>query len=401
MAWLRKIRPTAALALIVGSVIAWFAIRAAAIGILGGLGDRASFAFVADAPAVTDVTVRRIAIGQLDRSAAARLDARARDLYVDHPLAFNAVFASAMARARLGRDAEAEQLMRLAIERNPRNRVARSWLVGKALPRRQYSDALTQLDAIMRMQPDLVVPITRAMVGFLLAPEMVDAFAGAAERGAPWMPSFLDAARRDDRVSRQVYALTLLLARQGGDALSAASAQQVIQSAVSRGDLREARAVLLASNPAARSDPSNMLIDSAFQLGATHGDFAWHVADPLPRGVSVSMDQRLDVTLESASSGELLGQDVITGPGGYRLSAVVHRTSGGVQEALHWQVRCRQTGSLVSSTPLPDNAPVNAQLTAVFTIDPGCGLPRVSLVNLRDGAVGAAEISRIAMVRLP
>ncbi len=401
MAWLRHIRPMQVGAVLLGIVIAWFAIRAAAIGMLGGLGDASNLSLVAQAPSVTDVTLRRLATGRLDREAALQLDARARNLLAESPLAFNAVFASAMAKAKLGDDAAAERLMRLAIARDPRNRVARSWLVGKALPRRQFDDALTQLDAIMRMQPDLAVPITRVMVGFLVAPGMVEAFAKSAERGAPWMPAFLDAARRDDRVARQVYALTLRLAQQGDDVLPAASAQQVIQSAVSRGDLRDARNLLLATNPAARSNPSNLLIDSAFQLGSQGGDFAWHMAEPLPDGATVSMNQRLDVALQSADRGELLGQDVIAGPGSYRLVVVLHSTTAEVQGALHWQVQCRRTGEIISSTPVPANAVVNAELTAQFEAGPTCGLPRISLVNVREGAVGSAEISRIALVRVP
>ena len=401
MQMLRGLRLPTVAGLIVCALIAWLSIRAAAIGILGGLGDAAPLGFVANAPAVIDITLRRTATGRLDATAARALDARARDLLARQPLAFNAAFASAMANAELGEDARAEALMRLTVVRNPRNRVARSWLVSKALQRARYDDALIQLDAIMRMQPELAVPMTTVMVRFLLAPGMVDAFAKAAQRGAPWMPAFLDQARRDESVTGQVYALTEQLARQGGNALPAASAVQVIQSAVSRGHFREARAVLIASNPAARADPANMLLDAAFQSAAPTGEFDWRLAAPLPQGAEVTIDGRLQVLFDAASVGELVYQDIIAGPGAYTFSVVLHGSPQGTAGAAVWQLRCLQSGAIVASLPLVPNPVANARESVDAIVPPGCGMPRLSLMNAREGASASAAISRVALRRQP
>ena len=401
MELLRGLRLPAVAGLAVCALLAWLFIRAAAIGMLGGLGDAAPVGFVSNAATVTDVTLRKSAVGQLDAQSAATLDARARDLVVRYPLAFNATFAAAMATAKLGDEGRAEALMRLSVERNPRNRVARSWLVAKALPRGRYDDALIQLDAIMRMQPELAVPMTTAMVRFLQAPGMVDAFAQAGQRGAPWMPAFIDQARRDQRVTWQVYALAEKLAQLDNGALSTASAVQVIQSAVSRGHFREARSLLVASNPAARADPANLVLDPAFQSNRPAGDFDWKLTSPLPQGAQVSLDGRLDATLDAAAAGELFYQDLIVGPGSYTLSVVLHGSPQGTPGALAWQLRCLQGNAIVAALPLVPNPVPNARESVAVTIPQGCGLPRLALVNSQEGASAAVQISRIALRRQP
>lgn len=401
MELLRGLRLPAVAGLAVCALLAWLCIRAAAIGMLGGLGDAAPIGFVSNATTVADVTLRKAAIGQLDATSAGALEARARDLVVRYPLAFNATFASAMATAKLGDEGRAEALMRLSVERNPRNRVARSWLVAKALPRGRYDDALIQLDAIMRMQPELAVPMTAAMVRFLQAPGMVNAFAEAGQRGAPWMPAFIDQARRDDRVTWQVYSLAEKLARLDNDALSTASAVQVIQSAVSRGHFREARSLLIASNPVARADPANLVLDPAFQSNRHAGDFDWKLASPLPQGAEVALNGRLDASLDTAATGELFFQDLIAGPGAYTLSVVLHGSPQGTPGALVWQLRCLQGDAVVATLPLVPNPVPNARESMAVTIPQECGLPRLSLANVQAGASASAEISRIALRRQP
>jgi hypothetical protein len=379
--------------------IAWLAIRAAAIGMLGGLGDRAPFGFVSHAAAVEDVTLRRLAVVPLDDGSADALNIRAKALVERYPIAFNAAFAAAMAADQQGEGAAAGRLMRLAVERNPRNRVARSWLVAKALPEARYEEALTQLDAIMRMQPNLSVDMTKAMVRFLLAPGMVEAFAEASERGAPWMAAFLDEARRDETVAPQVYALVDALAERRSPALTDASAMQVIQSALGRGDYRDARRMLLATDAFARADSTNFIVDPAFQDERTGRDFGWRLGDPMPAGASVDLDGQLRVVLDSADEGILLNQQLVAGPGTYRLSIVLQGRTATGADALIWRVTCGQSGQDIATRAVgaADRPGNGAGLT--FTIPAGCGAPRLSLANVRAGATTSASFSRIALRR--
>ncbi len=396
---LRHLRLPTIAGLLLCFLVAWLAVRAAAIGMLGGLGDRAPFGFVSHAAAVEDVTVRRIATAPLDRNAAVRLAERADALLVRYPLAFNAPFAAAIATEKVGEDAAARRLMRLAVLRNPRNRVARAWLVAKALPDGRYDDALIQLDAIMRMQPGLADGMTRAMVRFLLAPGMVDAFADAAKRGAPWMPAFLDAARRDDTVTRQVYALVEKLAEQQSRALSDASAVQVIQSALARNDYRDARRLLLATDAFARADGDNFVVDSAFQDRRVDRAFGWQRGEPMPQGASVDSNGKLDVVLASADTGVLIMQQLVAGPGDYRLSVVVQGVPSAGADALVWRIVCGQSGVDLASRGVGAADGPGDSASLAFTVPVGCGAPRLILANVRDGASATASFSRIAIRR--
>ncbi len=396
---LRHLRLPTIAGLLLCLLVAWLALRAAAIGMLGGLGDQAPFAFVSHAAAVEDVTVRRIATAPLDETAAPLLAARSDALLVRYPLAFNAPFAAAIATEKLGEDAAAGRLMRLAVVRNPRNRVARAWLVSKALPDARYDDALIQLDAIMRMQPGLADGMTRAMVRFLLAPGMVDAFADAAKRGAPWMPAFLDAARRDDSVTRQVYALVEKLAEQQSRALSDASAMQVIQSALARGHYRDARRLLVATDAFARADGDNFVVDSAFQDSRPDRVFGWQRGDPMPQGASVDSDGKLNVVLASADVGVLLSQQLVAGPGDYRLSIVLQGAPPSGADALVWRIACGQSGADIASRAVGAADGPGGAASLTFTVPANCGVPRLILANVRDGASATASFSRVTIRR--
>lgn len=289
--------------------------------------------------------------------------------------------------------------MRLAVTRNPRNRVARTWLVAKALPEQRYEEALIQLDAVMRMQPGLSIDMTKAMVRFLVAPGMVNAFADVSERGAPWMPAFLDAARRDDAVKRQVYALVEELAKRQSAALSDASAMQVIQSALARNEYRDARRLLVATDAFARADINNYVVDAAFQDNRARREFGWQRGDPMPTGASVDVDGQLRVTLDSADAGILMSQQLVAGPGAYRLSIVLNASSGSGVDALVWRVMCGQTGQEIATRAVnAGDGPGGGSGTSV-TIPAGCGAPRLILANSREGATTSASFSRVTLRR--
>lgn len=364
---------------VLAAVIAIVAFRSAAIQLLAPSGAQAPFGFVRNSEAGSDVALYRRASGDLTRQSAPALLADANAVAARYPLSINAPFAAGMAHSKLGQTVAARKAMLLTIGRNPRNRIVRTWLAERALRDGDYSVALRQLNALMRVEPTLVPQISQAMVPFLFAPNMVDAFADAAEDRPPWLPSFIDGARRDPRLVRQVDALMLEIADRQPEAVEARNVVEVINAAQSRGDFASGFRLLKAFYPLAFADGGNMVFDPRFMAVEGAAPFLWTI-DRESGAVAAATANGLEITGRVPAATRLATQSLILAPGNYLLSARGQIAPGDLN--VQWVLDC-DTGNQPIATMAASSviaASLNGNPGLPFTVPPGCGFTSLALV---------------------
>lgn len=364
---------------VLAATVAIVAFRSAAIQLLAPSGAQAPFGFVRNSEAGSDVALYRRASGDLTRQSAPTLLAEANVTAARYPLSVNAPFAAGMAHAKLGETQAARDAMLLTIGRNPRNRIVRTWLAERALRDGNYPLALRQLNALMRVEPTLVPQISRAMVPFLFAPDMVDAFAEVAEDRPPWLPSFIDNARREPRLVRQVNALMLEIADREPEAVETRNIVEVINSAQSRGDFIAGLRLLKAFYPLAFADGGNMVFDPRFMAVEGAAPFLWRI-DRESGVVADGTANGLEVTGRVAAGTRLARQSLILAPGNYFLSARGQIAPGDLN--VQWRLVCEADDRPVVAMPVSSvvAASMNGNPGLPFAIPPGCGFTSLSLV---------------------
>ena len=364
---------------LLAAVIAIVAFRSAAVQLLAPSGAAAPFGFVRNSEAGSDVALYRRASGDLTRQSAAALLAEANAIAAQYPLSINAPFAAGMARAKLGETRAAREAMLLTIGRNPRNRIVRTWLAERALRDGNYETALRQLNALMRVEPTLVPQISQAMVPFLFAPNMIDAFADAAEDRPPWLPSFIDGARRDPRLVRQVDALMLEIADHEPEAIETRNIVEVINAAQSRGDFASGLRVLKAFYPLAFADGGNMVFDPRFMAVEGAAPFLWTI-DRESGVVADGTANGLEITGRVAAGTRLASQSLILEPGDYFLSARGQIAPGDLNA--QWVLMCESGNQPVATMAVSPviAASQNGNPGLPFVVPPGCGFTSLALV---------------------
>lgn len=374
-------------------LVAIVAIRSAAIHALASSGPAAPFAFIRESEAGSDAVLQRLATGPLNSTSAPDVLSKAQVFAARYPLSVNAPFAIGMARSVAGERAAAVAAMRLTVQRNPRNRVVRTWLTDQALRSGDYTTALRQLSALMKIEPTLVPQISSAMVPFLFAPGMVNAFANEAESKPNWLPTFIDSARREPRLSAQVQRLMLLIAQHQPDAIEARNIAETVNTALDRGDGDRARQLLEAFYPTAFGNNGNLLFDPGF-LG-TNGSppFAWSVNHG-DEQIELGTSEGLQVAGVSTSGGRLISQSLVLTPQAYLLRT---RASGEGLASYRWQIRCDGELSVVDVS-VADVVRLSAADGGLpFTIGSECKGAQLSL--LADGRGGPVAISYVAILQ--
>lgn len=359
--------------------IAIVAFRSAAIQLLAPSGAQAPFNFVQTSEAGSDVRLYRRASGDLTKQSAPALLAEAKATAAQYPLSINAPFAAGMAHAKLDETQAAREAMLLTIVRNPRNRIVRTWLAERALRDGNYPTALRQLNALMRVEPTLVPQISQAMVPFLFAPDMVDAFADAAEDRPPWLPSFIDGARRDPRLVRQVDALMLEIAEREPQSIETRNIVEVINASQSRGDFTSGFRLLKAFYPLAFADGGNMVFDPRFMAVEGAAPFLWTI-DRESGMVAVGTANGLEITGRVSAGTRLASQSLILAPGSYFLSARGQIAPGDLN--VQWVLVCDSGGQPVATMAVSSviAASMNGNPGLPFIIPPGCGFTSLALV---------------------
>ena len=133
-----------------------------------------------------------------DADAAADLKAAAAAVLADRPVDGRG-FRLLAQRAELeGQGERARELYRIAVERAPRDRLARAKLLEDALVAGNYNLAGEHVDALLRVMPTLGAPLLATLVQSLPAPALQAVLAPRLASDPPWRPALATALRQDD-----------------------------------------------------------------------------------------------------------------------------------------------------------------------------------------------------------
>ena len=392
----RTLRPSQWAIAAVAVLLALLAVYNAAIA-QSAQADADPLSIAANAAPVVEFSLERRAVMPLDAGSAAQLLAAAQAALSNNPLSSRAPYAAAIALDRLGERSAADRAMALAVARDPRNVSGHQWLVARYLRAGRYPGALDQLDAIMRLRPALSFDITRAMVPFLHAPGMAQAFAEAGAHNPPWLPQFLDHASRDASVAPAVYALARALGSDPRVDLPLVSITSIVEAALSRGDTPQAVAVYRAFFPAAASGDSNLVFDGTFQGLAGAPPFSWAFHEGVGGGAMPDGAEGLAAEVRSGPALDLVTQAIVLPPGGYRLEAGIRSSNLIGATALTWQLRCVRSGLVLVDLAMPISTDRPQALHADVTVPPGCDGVTLALRSGGDGGSGEAVLSSITL----
>lgn len=311
------------------------------------------------------------------------------------PLDAQSMAATAYAFDRLGQHDKAMQAMELALRRDPRDLLARYWLIGKAQQQGRNADLVRHLDALMRLRPRLTDDLAKAMVVLAKEPGTVPAFADALARRPLWSANFLDQYLREaGHRPAQLQLLTTLAARDRG-AVAPRIVGQFATALLAEGRADDALAVYRAFYP--QGAPGAALRNPRFADALLPPPFDWTLRDDdngYARLDGEGAERRLEMVPERAAGVGLATQVVALTPGRWRVA--IEGVAGGTPQIA---LRCvagqvQSLGSVAGRSAafdVPARCPLQELALGVASVgyDPGDPL-RIAGVTLNRAAPGAA-----------
>jgi tetratricopeptide (TPR) repeat protein len=282
-----------------------------------------------------------------------------------------------------GAEAEAHEAFTKAIDRQPRNVPALSWLANAAMKVGDYERVVILLDQLWRVDPGNRAAYADAMASLARDRE------GAAlllDRLGQSSPLALAAA---DKLLPAANDLDLLM-KVG--ALAPQLQNRVIDRFVKEQGLEPAFVVWLSFLPASDVVEFSWPYDPSFIGSEAPAPFNWDVlsgAERIPEG-------GLLVRYSGRGSPTFARQSMLLGPGAYRLSSQMDgelSVSGG---ALEWQIQCLSDKSLIGQERISELTRTLSTQTLQFTV-PTSGCP-VQLLSL-EGRPGPLASRARATVR--
>lgn len=400
--------PTGKLLVVLAAIpLAWVAVRA---GIQNQYAVRnpalAMAAWPADGRSLATTSRRRII------EADGQVDAQARALY-QSAIAREPLLAEPVTMAGLDASAEgdldrAEQLMRAARTRNPREAIARFWLLDHYMRTGRYADGIAEAGAAMRLRPEAREAVLNVLAALVEIPAGRAALRGALVELPWWRQAFFQAAATFD--PDPANALTLL--------------QGLPRNADRDVARQEQRAVLLALVNKERYAPAyqawRQMVPATYQSRIApvyDGNFAgWPGPEPfnwnLPQGDdgTATIVRAADLATSSALSVRYFGskpallaeQITLLAPGPWRLSLQARRRSNGpVGGRLAMEVRCARGSAVLATLPL-DNLGAGLRPYAANLIVPAdCPAVRLRLTGLPGEVFSEveAQVTGVALTR--
>ncbi len=275
-----------ALALLLAALFGWRVLAHGAADFLAARDPRAALSLDGAHPLARTL----LAQSELAKPEAAQARAAAADaalLLSRDPLAPGALSLYGAAMARIGETQRAQKIMRLAAAHLPIDLVAQSWLYESALKRGALSEALTELDILLRGRPILTPQLGPSVVALIGAGEAGEAgLAGLLGTAPPWrasMVAYLSSELKDSTPLTRLF-----------DYLQASNAPPTppemrfyLERLVRDGEFETAYLAWLNHLPPERLSQLGLLYNGRFQYSLSDLPFDWRIV-PI-RGASVEV----------------------------------------------------------------------------------------------------------------
>ncbi len=281
-----------------------------------------------------------------------------------------------------GDDARAGDLLGIAAERWPRDRMAQALLAQRAFADNDSAAAVMHLDALLRVAPDIRPAMFAEMVGLLEFPEFRSALIDRMAVDPPWRAALVRTLRASDTPPAPALAfLEELASRQ---ALKDDELQTRVALLGRAGQPQQAREAWLASVDPAAHNAADLVFDGGFEHSEVDGGYGWQMrpAAGLAIGADISNPHSGDHSLAITFHGRAvqfanLQQSLALPAGTYRLSASADNRTGSSRPFV-LQLACDSAKTPIAELPLPQS-PGWQMAEASFSVTASCPAQRLVL----------------------
>jgi hypothetical protein len=285
--------------------------------------------------------------------------------------------------ASKGAEAEAHEAFTKAINRQPRNVPALSWLTSAAVKDGDYERVVILLDQLWRVDPGNRAAYADALASIARDPEGAALLLDRLDQSSPL------ALAAADKLLPAANDLDLLI-KVG--ALAPQLQNRIIDRFVKEQGLESAFVVWLSFLPASEIAQFSWPYDPAFIGSEAPAPFNWDVRS----GAERIAEGGLLVRYPGRGSMTFVRQTMLLGPGAYRLSSQMDGELSESGGSLVWQVQCLSDKSVIGQVRLSELTRTLSTQTLQFSV-PTSGCP-VQLLSL-EGSPGALTSRARATVR--
>lgn len=314
-------------------------------------------------------------------------------LAIKAPLSIEPVLVAAVAAQDRGDLARAEQLFRLAEQRQGRSLPPHFFLADMYLRTGRLSEGLREVVNLVRLSPNGVASGGPYLAQFAQDPENWPALRWTFRDQPELVDPVLAALAQDPANARAILALADASHRGPG----AKWLPALLGSMVKSGQYRQARA-LWAATANIKGASAATIHDPAFTDGNSPPPFNWELAQS-PVGLAERRQgSGLHVIFYGSQGGMLTRQMLILEPGNYRMRM---RSSGQISDplGLSWSVRCDQGKAPLAQFPMRTPGSYNW----TFTVPAGCAAQWIELNGRAQDMSGRSDlvISGLELTREP
>lgn len=338
-----------------------------------------------------------------DNAAAAALlpEALAAD-----PLAYAPLNAYGLAADAAGADGKALVVMRAAADRSLHNEVAHRWLLVRALKNRDYPEAVSQADVLLRAVNGDLRPIYSLLASFVGNDAAADVLVRELAKNPPWRAGVLALVADQGADLARVTAFFQRLRGQGGG-LTTTEAQAYRTRLMRAGRYELAYLDWLESLPSATLAHMGQLYNADFAAPVTNSVFDWQFGTIAGAEISLVGQASERILRVEFAGGKIPFRHVehllMLAPGVYRLSGKARAEDLITDTGLVWQVSCDGvTEPIGQSSPLSGSVPWH-EFSVTFSVPPTCRMQDLRLVLPARAALdtvisGRAEYKDLGLV---
>jgi hypothetical protein len=317
------------------------------------------------------------------------------------PLSSEPFFLAAKAEEKAGRVNRAILLLEEARRRRPTNVATRLQLMVYYGQTRRFEAFLSEMNVVLQRSSEARSYILPELSKFLSDASAREALSPVLAAMPDWRAEFFAAAAKRGVRPEDAQAL-LSLARRKGQKDVELEFKLYLQSLITAGENRKARALWVAALPARARGLASSIFDGSF-VGSTIAEpFGWVLHDSEVGRAETSVadgSPHLDVSYFGGKNSVLAEQNLARPAGRHLLSYAVRSEDGIKSGDLSWQVICLPNRTLAAKLSFGKPGPTYSRRQIALFIPPDCEGQLLALVA-EPGDVSAAvnaQVTRLAI----
>jgi tetratricopeptide (TPR) repeat protein len=308
---------------------------------------------------------------------------RAKRLALAAPLSPDPFLIDAANAMQMGRVADAEQLLKQAVQRDPRSSAARFLLADIYLRSGQVQPGLRELVALSRIRPAFAGQLSAVLASFARTPGAVPTLKAALAEDPTLEPAVLNELSADAANARLV--LSLASPTNSQSPKEPDWVGRLTAAMLGQGRVGEAYNVWSKYSPSARQNKHG------FSFTSSASPFFWKFHES-PQGVAEEIGGELRVSYPGTEDVTLASRVFALAPGRYRLQVAA---SGNLAAAsnLEWSVSCLPgSGPAIAAARLSSSASGSGVVAINFLVPETCAGQRLELKGIADTIPVTSEV---------